>query len=311
MTSIKSTLSHAQIFHSLVQILRRKSRSKLLMTQVAVHDPDLVHALRLPYEGITALMAIRDRPVIVSSWGQDFTPQSDRDPLLRHWYKTLLPRVSGLMSDDQEDLDRARNFRLKDSVPTLIAAGNFGVNTSLFYPEARSGQPVVLYPRRMTPNNNFRGFIKAAAALSESSDALFIGVGLSALSSEVASLVPHRSKSAIELTPDLSQFNLAAYMRRSAVVVSPAYSDGMPNSVLEALSCGARVVAGDLPQLAALKNLGLPIELVDARDARSIADGIERALASGSFPLDVRLPAEYSVAHNEKAVYAFYEAILS
>jgi hypothetical protein len=35
--------------------------------------PDLVHAMRLPYEGFMAAAAVHSRPLLLSIWGNDFT----------------------------------------------------------------------------------------------------------------------------------------------------------------------------------------------------------------------------------------------
>ena len=44
-----------------------------LQALVERHNPDLVHAMRIPFEGIAAA-ALTGPPVIVSVWGNDFYP---------------------------------------------------------------------------------------------------------------------------------------------------------------------------------------------------------------------------------------------
>src|SRR5437660_1220792 len=49
---------------------------------VADIRPDLVHAMRIPYEGILASLAVRGVPLLVSVWGNDFTLHATRDRML-------------------------------------------------------------------------------------------------------------------------------------------------------------------------------------------------------------------------------------
>ena len=303
--SLRSRLTRFQIVHSAVQLYRGRSRRRFLQEQIRHHNPDLVHALRLPYEGVSALSSIEELPVVVSTWGQDFTSQARHDPLLRFWYRRVIGQSSGFMADEESDVYRARSYGLSESTPTLVAAGNFGVDSSIFFLDEPAKEQLVVYARRATPNNNYKGFLRAAVQVIPRTGAHFVGVGLAGQAAPIGQAQADK----LELTNDLDRDAFAALLRRAKVVVSPAYSDGMPNSVLEAISCGARVVAGDLPQLRQLKELGLPIELVDPNDVSAMALAIQNNLLEDELPTATALPEIYSIAHNQIAVPKFYETV--
>jgi glycosyltransferase involved in cell wall biosynthesis len=304
------SLASVQLFHSLVQLARGRGRRREILDAVLKERPDLIHALRLPYEGVTVLSMRTSVPRIVSSWGQDFLPQAKTDPLLRHWLRRYMRTVDGFQFDASQDLERARKFGLRKEAPVMHAAGNFGVDESIFYPPVAKRPGLVVYARKVTPNCNYMGFLEAAMQLVPSTDAVFVGVGLAHLKGEVTRRWGDVDERRVQLLGELSREDFAALLRSAEVVVSPAYTDGMPNSVLEALACGARVVAGDLPQLRELANGSSVVDLIDARSSGSIASGIERQLGQEANER-TPLPDAYSRERNTDAVRTFYSAVLA
>src|SRR5690606_28163481 len=68
------------------------------------------------------------------------------------------------------------------------------------------------------------------------------------------------------------------WMAAADIVTLPSYHEGTPNVVLEALTCGRRVVAthvGGIPDLISDPLLG---ELVAPQNARALEDALYRAL---------------------------------
>ncbi|MEO2136226.1 MAG: glycosyltransferase, partial [bacterium] len=97
----------------------------------------------------------------------------------------------------------------------------------------------------------------------------------------------------------LDQAELAALMRRAAVFVLPSFYEGLPLVLAEALACGCRLVATDLPGLreAMAARLGEALSLLPApamkavdtprEDAlpafvRALTDTLEAGLAAGA-----------------------------
>ena len=309
--SMVRKLSTKQVVHTFIYFMRRKSLKRDLLRLIELHQPDLVHALRLPYEGITALAARSRVPVVVSSWGLDFVPQAQKDPILRALLRSWLSSAAGFQYDSPNDFLRALEYGVSPSVPALHAAGNFGVDESMFYVSDEKIPGLVVYARKATANCNFFGFIEAALSLSQSTGSTFVGVGLDKIEREVVGRFGEYDHDRLRLIGELDRAEFARLIRSAHVVVSPSYWEGMPNTVLEAAASGARIVAGDLPQLRELMDFGVDIDLIDASESNQIAQAIERQLSSIPDMSTTALPDQYSRSMNCIRVREFYDAVLS
>jgi hypothetical protein len=67
-------------------ISRSAKRLREIITRI---QPDLLHAMRIPYEGMLAADAVASLentiPLLVSIWGNDFTLHAPSSPLMRHY----------------------------------------------------------------------------------------------------------------------------------------------------------------------------------------------------------------------------------
>ncbi len=69
-------------------------------------NPDLVHAMRIPYEGMLAAQALRRDfgvPLLVSVWGNDFTLHAPSTPWMSIYTRKTLQRTNGLHVDCQRE----------------------------------------------------------------------------------------------------------------------------------------------------------------------------------------------------------------
>jgi glycosyltransferase involved in cell wall biosynthesis len=83
----------------------------------------------------------------------------------------------------------------------------------------------------------------------------------------------------VQLQPTCPQADLARWYRRAAVVAVPSRAEGIPNVMLEALACGARVVAsavGGISEWAHVPGLSL----VPANDPQALATALSHAVLS-------------------------------
>src|SRR3972149_3152672 len=117
--------------------------------------PDLIHAMRIPFEGMLAADAYTGAPLIVSTWGNDFTLHAPSTPLMRHYTRWTLQVADALHADCRRDIRLARAWGFDPQKPALVTPGNGGVRTDIFYsPEKPVEAPVVINPR------GFRSYVR-------------------------------------------------------------------------------------------------------------------------------------------------------
>ena len=62
--------------------------------------PDLIHAMRIPYEGMMAADAYNGTPLIVSTWGNDFTLHAPSTRLMSHYTRWTMQVADALHAAD-------------------------------------------------------------------------------------------------------------------------------------------------------------------------------------------------------------------
>lgn len=308
-----SRVDLVQLAETTITPLRLRSQGALLRSEIETFEPDIVHALRLPYEGIIALTCAKTVPVVVSCWGQDFSRQAASDPLLAAWMRRVLPRAAGFHADALVDFQHAESYGLRSSTPLLHAAGNFGVDTGLFFPEKRVGRIVVVYPRGILEYVHHATFLELVMAFAHDARFEFVGIGLQGdpASESVAQQVP---LGRLTLLPRLDPAAYARVLRSADAVVSPSVSDGTPNSLLEALAVGATVFAGDVPSVRDLLRGVEDAFLLDPTDGQEWVQTVERWASDLTEPRShrvSRLPSLYERAASISRVSAFYQEVIS
>lgn len=271
----------------------------------AVHkvQPDLVHAMRIPYEGMTATAASLDVPLLISVWGNDFTLHARSSPWMGTWTRRAMGSACALHTDCQRDLRLAREWGFTKNLPTLVIPGNGGIDPAIFHPPSvQVDQPVVINPR------GFRSYIRndiffrsIPRVLKHIPQAQFL---CSSMADEplVENWITRLGIAhAVQLLPARSHATMADIFRSAAVLVSPSVHDGTPNSVLEGMACNCFPVAGRLESLEEWITHGQNGSLVDPADPDSLANAILSALTDPG--LRTRAAVLNSAIINERALY--------
>lgn len=297
-------------------ILRQRSRRRALKQYVAEFRPDLVHALRLPYEGVSALSSLaNDVPVVVSTWGQDFVAQAAADPVLRAWIRRTLSCASGLIADVPEDLGRARDYGLGD-VPTAVAAANFGM-TAAAPRQIDLESPMVTYTRGIGSHINYLEFIRAIPEIiaRAKTNLRFTCIGLSSIGEARELATDPIVGPRIRLTGKIGLEEFNEIVRESSATCSPATSDGMPVSVLKSLAEGCATLVAPLPQFVDLASQTRSLVLMRGADRDDIIDAVleldglwaKRLGSTSSTPF---VPEIYDRSRNAVIVPNFYARVL-
>ena len=279
--------------------------------------PDLVHAMRIPYEGMLAADTAGLAPLLVSVWGNDFTLHAPSTPLMRHYTEWTLKVADGLHADCQRDIRLGKQWGFAVNKPTLLAPGSGGIRTDVFYPPSTPVEaPLVVNPR------GFRAYVRndvffqaIPLVLKQRPDARFACTGMAGERQVLAWIEKLGIGHAVELLAPRPHAEMADLFRSAQVVVSPTVHDGTPNTLLEALACGCFPVAGDLESIREWITPGENGLLVDAGDASALAGAILRGLnesalrrqAAEQNAVIIAERAEY--ARNMARVAEFYEKI--
>jgi glycosyltransferase involved in cell wall biosynthesis len=243
-------------------------------------QPDLVHAMRIPYEGMVAAQANPNAPLLVSVWGNDFTLHAKSNPLMDMLTKRTLARANSLHTDCQRDLRLAYDLGFSAAKPSIVLPGAGGIDPNIFYPHAKpTADPVVINPRGFRAYVRNDTFFRAIPlVLAQKPDTRFICPAMvdeSVAQEWVASLgIAH----AVTLLPKLAHAAMAAQFRAAAVTVSPSTHDGTPNTLLEAMACGSFPVAGDIESVREWIISGENGLLFDPADHTALAQAILQAL---------------------------------
>lgn len=264
--------------------------SRRLRDIVATHDVDLVHGLRIPYEGMLAAAAVRDRPIAISVWGNDFTLFASRSWMLARMTASTMRRAAGVHVDCHRDLDLAHAWGFSTTRAGLVAPGNGGVDRSVFSVDAPRTdiRRQLGIPAEHTIVVNPRG-VRAYAYTAE----FFAGVSkVVASHPDLAVVCPALSGNLfverlvrqlgiaehVWLTPKLATAEMAALFAESRLSVSLTSHDGTPNTLLEAMACGSMPIVGRVPSVLEWIEDGYNGLVIDPSDTNAVACAIVRGL---------------------------------
>lgn len=249
-------------------------------------EPDLVHALRIPFEGMLAARADLQAPLLVSVWGNDFTLHARSSLLMGRATRQTLKRASALLSDTQRDQKLAVRWGYAAQKPSLVLPGNGGVRTDIFYPLPGATHPneaqarlQVINPRGMRAYVRNDVFFQAIPhVLRKRPEVRFLCPDMEGEPEAERWVRELKIESYVQLMPRMRPKAMADSYHASQVMVSPSTHDGTPNTLLEAMSSGCFPVLGDIESVREWIRDGDNGLLVDPSDPKELAKAIIQAL---------------------------------
>jgi glycosyltransferase involved in cell wall biosynthesis len=294
---------------------------------VAEINPDLVHALRVPFEGMLAAATPIKKPLVVSTWGNDLTLHALGSFLMSRQTRTTLRRADGLITDTQRDIRLGYEWGFKKGKPSLIVPGSGGIrlkemevdSSNEKLPEELPDVPIIVNPRGQRPGSLRQDtfFQAIRIVVDQIPQALFVCPSLQGDIESEGLVDTMGIRSRTKLWPRLSQAQLWTVFKKSLIFVSPSIHDGTPNSLLEAMACGCFPVVGDTESMKEWVQTGVNGLLVDATDANSMAEAIvqginQPALRNEAAKFNANLIAERAAyIPNMLRVDEFYRSIRS
>jgi glycosyltransferase involved in cell wall biosynthesis len=296
-------------------------------------EPDLVHAMRIPFEGAIAAASNPAVPLLVSIWGNDFTLHAPASPMMRSLTQRTLKQTNALHTDTHRDVELAQEWGFSSNQPHLVLPTNGGVRRDIFYP-GEPGQsehpalthvletlapdvPVVVNPRGFRAYVRNDTFFKSIPILLKRvPSAVFLCPAMAGQRKAEEWIERMQIGNSMHLLPKLAPSDLAVVFRRAQVSVSPSEHDGTPNTLLEAMGCGAYPIAGDLQSIREWIEDGKNGTLVDPASADQLAEATAFALENAE--LREQAAAENIRLVETRADYkqgmqkaqAFYEGLL-
>lgn len=243
---------------------------------------DVVFAAWAHPDGCAAYLISRALgvPCVVKVQGSDIDLFSHLTPH-KYWLRALLPKVDGVVAVSNA---LARDVGALGVDPQRISLVYNGVDPTLFRVSDRDAARDALGIPRDVPLILFVGNLLVDKGVEELCTA-FESLRSRHPSVRLAIIgkgpLARRCEALGERALFLGQRPLAEipqWMAASDVVTLPSYHEGTPNVVLEALTCGRRVVAthvGGIPDLITDTRLG---ELIAPKDAKALDEALYRAL---------------------------------
>lgn len=245
--------------------------------------PDVVHALRIPYEGMLASATPPEFPLIVSTWGNDFTLHAPASPRMSALTRKTLQRADTLISDTKRDARLAQFWGFDTAKPTLVVPGNGGLDLKEIRAIVKGITPVdppqIIDPRGLRSYVRSDTFFKAIPyVIASRPEVKFVCTSMAGQKEALDWVSKLGIENNVTLLPLLPQKDLWKEFARSTLSISISTHDGTPNTLLEAMALGCFPICGDIESIHEWITPGQNGLLVNPTDPESLAAAILSAL---------------------------------
>ena len=226
-------------------------------------------------------------PVIVNIIGSDINIFPFKNHKTYKMTQNVLNSANAVISVSRDLKKKAKKIAGKEINIKVI---HNGVDTQLFKPQNKqsqyslnNGNKVILFVGRIEKNKGVFDLIKAISLLRNKKKIILFLIGelrekdnlqkyikMYSLEGKVIYLgtVPHKK--------------VAEFMNNSDLFVLPSYNEGVPNVILEAMSCGKPVISTNVGGIPEVISHGINGLLIEPRNIEQLADSILKVLCDKS-----------------------------
>lgn len=201
-------------------------------------------------------------------------------------YRYVSNRVDNVFFQNRDDMKYFKNHRILKKDNALVVGGS-GVDMSYFQKKPLPDKPIFLMVARLLWSKGIREYLAAAEKLKSfcphAKVMLVGGLDKNDESLSEAELNDYIKKADIEYCGFAN--DVRPYLEKCSVFVLPSYHEGLPRSVIEAMSVGRAIITTDVPGCRETVNDGKNGYLVPVRDCnqlfqkmKSLADSPELRL---------------------------------
>lgn len=288
--------------------------------------PDIVHAITVRhafYTGLAARVAKTPRAVFtIAGLGALFNSENPKVVAIRTLVVPLFRLAFGgegrfvIFQNPDDAKALVRSGAIPKERCTIIRGSGVDPAQFAYTPETEASVPSVLFCSRLLKAKGISEFVHAARILkSKGVNARFLVAG---------DLAPgnHDSVTADELAQwkeeGTAEFlghrgDIAELMRSAAIVTLPSYyGEGVPKVLLEAAAIGRAIVTTDMPGCRETVEDGVTGLLVEAKNAWSLAEGLEKLLVDPALRRSMgekgraRIESDFTVANVNAKTMAVY-----
>lgn len=211
--------------------------------KVLFYDYDIIHAHFVPHSALVPaiLNSVRKKPFIVTFHGTDARIYPFKSRFHRMLTTFVVNRSDRIIARSEEMKDILVELGSADQKTIVIGAG---IDTSFFTPidknDARRtlGLPIderfVLYAGRL---HKMKGLLEVYECARRMPDIQFLFVGDGPAKTNLKNCI---------FVGEVSHKMMPSWMSAADLLVLPSHSEGLPNVVMEALSCGIPAVVTDV-----------------------------------------------------------------
>jgi glycosyltransferase involved in cell wall biosynthesis len=253
---------------------------------------DVVHA-HSHYYFTTNLAALKRRfsdiPLAITNHGlyTQNAPERIFEVYLRTLGRWTFNQADQIFCYTDEDKRRVRELGVKSPISVV----SNGIDTERFTPEGsaseliESDRAVVLFVGRLVEGKRPEIVVEAFAGVCEEyPDAELVLCGEGSLQGELEALATELGiREAVTFLGQVPYDEMPAVYRAADVLVLPSRAEGVPRTIMEALSTGVPVVSSDLPQVQSA--FGDDVVYVDGKSPRVFSKNIHEAFTASKSEL--------------------------